>query len=181
MASGAFVDPKALLLVTPLVSSTVTFWFAGDQDFFLGLFTEVAKDNKTSIAGGAGKNKTLSDAILPAYFAPFFYRGLPRVIGPLSVTTWASIGCTYFHRGLLQRTGSLWWYAGAAALATAHLAYTPLVAWRINSILEDEGKEGRTNVDILREWLRVNWARWWTTDVGAWACAIVAVAKMVTV
>lgn len=38
MASGLFIDPMALLRVTPLISSTCTLWFAWDQHVMYSTF-----------------------------------------------------------------------------------------------------------------------------------------------
>lgn len=164
MASGAFFNPKATLLVTPLVSATCSLWYAADQELFFRLFT-------------LPSTRERSDALLPTYFKPFFNIGVWRVIALLGTTTWASVGCIYTAKPLLQSRGSLGWYAGAAALATAHLVYVPFVAPLIEAIVEDRGTAEKTNVDVLGEWLRVNLVRTWTTDLGAWVCAVVAVTK----
>lgn len=168
MASGAFLNPRTVLLLTPLVSSTCCLWFATDEELFLRLLT-------------LPETREHSDALLPAYFRNFVYGGIARVLILLGVTAFASIRSISVARPLLQSRGSLVWYAGAATLAAAHLAYGPAVAWRLQAIVDDERASGRNNVDVLGEWLRVNFVRMWTTDLGAWACAFVAVTKTLSV
>lgn len=101
------------------------------------------------------------------------------------MTVVSSLSAVYLHKSLLQRRGSLLWYAGAAALAVGHLAYAPMVAPLIKFMMDNEGgrpKEWRLadpqdlNVDAQEKWTRVNNTRMLTTDLGAWLCAFAAVA-----
>ena len=190
MASGAFINPQTALLLTPLVSSTATLLFAHDQTLFLSILTQPSLSHRHPSSNS-------SNAHIPAYWAHFFGPGLRRVLGFLAVTTGSVAGCLYSHRPLLRAQGSLSWYVGAAGCALAHLLFTPLVAPRIQRMLDNEGGdvdvkqdvefdveaqkgvvEGKkSNVAILEEWVRLNTIRTWTTDLAAWVCAFVAVSK----
>lgn len=172
MASGAFFDPKAALLLAPLVTSTASLVFARDQHLFLSVFTRP-------------ETQPHGNAFLPPFWRVFFPQGLAQVVGLLGATAGASAAAALAHRGLLERRGALAWYVAAAALAVGHLAFVPLVAGRIKSIMDDEGGAGgakgaRTNVQTQREWLGVNAVRTLTTDLGAWACCLVAVTRVFT-
>jgi hypothetical protein len=176
MASGAFFDPKTALLVAPLISSTCSFWFALDEEYFLRIFTTPAV------------RRAQGDTTLPFYFKHFFDNGVLRVLGLLGITISTSLTTIYRYRGLLESRGSLWWYAGAAALAFGHLAYIPAVAPSVAALRGNAGASDtlssketlqKSNVEWLEEWLRANLIRTWTTDVGAWLCCVVAVGKTV--
>lgn len=172
MASGAFFNPRTLLLVTPLVSSTCSLWFAWDQDFFLGILTRPPVDHDQA------------DAILPAYITGFFGSGPWAVVSLVGATFWSSLAAVWLERPLLRGRGSTALYAGAAALAAGHLVYVPAVAWKLKSLMDDDtaaAEEGTDNVGMLRRWLGVNRTRMLTTDVGAWLCAVVAVSRTLTV
>lgn len=172
MASGAFIDGKTALLLTPLVSSTCTLLFAHDQDVFLRIFTTPAVSN-------------LGNGILPPYIRRFVPLGLKRVFGFLSVTIGASIASSYVAAPLLTAQGSLRWYQASAVLATAHLVFAPLVVPRLKAMMEgvetvtndDVDETKKRNVVVLKEWLVVNGIRSLTTDLGAWVCCFIAVAK----
>ncbi|KJZ70749.1 hypothetical protein HIM_09882 [Hirsutella minnesotensis 3608] len=175
MASGLFSPhqhPKmaTALLLAPLVSSTGSLLFAWDQHLFLSTLI------KPELADGGH-----SEAVLGPYWRALFPAGLSQVVGLLSVTTWTSVGAIAACRGLLQRRGAASWYAAAVALAVGHLLYVPLVARRIEFMSAEEssehGRRGKTRVQVQREWLTVNLVRMLTTDLGAWACCLVAVSK----
>ncbi|KAK0383541.1 hypothetical protein NLU13_9452 [Sarocladium strictum] len=169
MASGAFSNPKTLLYVAPVVSTTCTLLYARDQDFFLSLFSE-----KSVPAEHQGHIQ----AILPSHFARFFHRGIYGVVGFIGATTWLSGGSAY---SLGRGHAAFGWYMGAATLAVGHLAYVPWIAPRVKKIVETTDGEGEgAVVDVLREWLGLNYLRMWTTDLGAWVCCLVAVGKTLT-
>lgn len=164
---------KTALLVAPLVSSTCTLLFGFDQDLFLRLLT---------------LRSTYRDAnsLLPAYWHVFLHRSLPRVLSYITTTAATSLAAIFVARPLLQRRGTVGWYAGAAACAAAHLAWVPWVTGPIKAMVEDEGvaieeEEGLTNVDHQVGWLKVNLARTVTTDLLGWVCAVVAVTKTLAV
>jgi hypothetical protein len=166
MASGAFFDPRTALLVAPLISSSCSFWFALDQGFFLRVFTiPTVKEPH-------------GNSVLPAYFKRFFDTGVSRVLGLLGVTISTSLTAVFRHSELLEHRGSYWWYAGAAALASAHLAFAPAVMPSVKALrdkADGKGASDRDGVNWLQEWLGVNAVRTWTTDAGAWICCLVAV------
>ncbi|KAL2207673.1 hypothetical protein CC79DRAFT_1321728 [Sarocladium strictum] len=164
MASGTFSDPRTMLFVAPVVSTTCTLLFARDQDFFLSLFTEknVPASHQSHI-----------NTILPNHYSRFFRKGIYGVVGFIGATAWLSSGSAY---RLGREHAAFKWYAGAAALAVGHLGFVPWIAPRVQKLAE--GEEGKQeNVEVLREWLGLNYLRMWTTDLGAWACALVAVMK----
>ncbi|KAF1808601.1 hypothetical protein P152DRAFT_424484 [Eremomyces bilateralis CBS 781.70] len=169
MTSFPSVNLRTALLVAPLISTSCSLWFAADQHFFLQIFTRP-------------ECRERSNVLLPDYFRAFFSAGLPRVVGLLGITTWASVGSIWQARPLLESHGSLKWYMATAALAVGHLVFVPAVAPRIQGIAEGGFERGhgggqKSNVDLLREWLRINMVRTLTTDLGAWLCCLMAVSK----
>lgn len=158
MASGAFVDPLAVLRLTPLVSATCTLWFASDQHFFLRLF------NKS-------ETREANKALIPTYFRSMFGIGTAYVVGVLSVTMGTSIANIYTQPTVLGR--ALPWYKAGAWLAFGHLLFVPLIAPSVQNIFEKKGDVS----DILDRWLRINLVRSLTMDLAAWGSIFVAVAK----
>ncbi|KAH8177272.1 hypothetical protein LIA77_02354 [Sarocladium implicatum] len=171
MASGAFVDPKKLLLAGPLVSSTCTLLFARDQDFFLSLLTPPSLPTS---------DRAKVNSLLPSHFSRFFNGGIPFVLTFLTATT--GLGCASAW-SLGRESRAFGWYVCGVGLAVGHLGFTPWVAPRIKAIVEDEGKgsNGKDNVEVLSEWLAVNRVRMWTTDLGAWVCCAMAAITALTV
>ena len=170
MASGAFFDPKALLLVTPLISSTCSLWMAFDQDAYLGFFVKPTVPREKA------------NGILPSYIKTMFVPGTARVVSLIAVTTWTSIANLVLSKPLLRSRGSFVWYAWGAAMAAAHLAWIPAVAWKLKWVMDDEtAEQGTDNVGMMRRWLNVNLTRGLTTDMAAWACSLVAVLKTLTI
>lgn len=175
MASGTF---QTSVLLAPLVSTTASLLFSIDQQTFLSYLVHPTLARHPTAP---------SNALLPAYFKNFFIPGLSRVLTFLTITTTTTVYGLIKYKPLLLAKRSGWWYVGAASLAIGHLGFVPLVAHRLQSIMDDEGgdgdlemqkvKGGKTNVDTLKEWLAVNLVRTWTVDVGAWICAGVAVVK----
>ncbi|KAF5026520.1 hypothetical protein F66182_1380 [Fusarium sp. NRRL 66182] len=170
MASGAFFNPRVLLLVSPLVSSSITLWFARDQDSFLSIFTKPPVDRQKA------------NEILPSYISAFYGSGPWAVLSFIGLTFTSSMASIYLEQPLLQSRGSLAWYGWSAALAFGHLAYVPAVAWKLKALWEDKSEEqGTDNVGMLGRWLTVNKTRLFTTDLGAWLCAVVAVSRTLSV
>ncbi|KAI5917440.1 hypothetical protein F4810DRAFT_45541 [Camillea tinctor] len=162
MASGLFFDPMVALTAAPLVSSTCTLLFAWDQHFFLSLLnTRQVREH--------------SRPMLPSYFKNFFYKGLPMVLGFLTVTTSTSITNLLAQRTRLIARRSGWWYVAGASLALSHLAFAPFIAPKIQAVIE-ASSEDDTN-KILDEWLSINMVRSLTVDLGAWLALTVAVVK----
>ncbi|KAF7539839.1 hypothetical protein G7Z17_g12339 [Cylindrodendrum hubeiense] len=163
MASGAFFNPRTLLLVTPLISSTCTLWFSRDQDFFLSIFTERIDEKK-------------ANDVLPSYITGMTLRGTSAVVGLIAITSFSSLANIWLYRPILQSRGSLRWYAWTAALALGHIAWVPAVAWKLKTLMDGTAEaEGTTNVDTMKRWLLVNFTRMVTTDLSAWLCAVAAI------
>lgn len=170
MASGAFLNPRVLLLTAPLVSSSITLWFARDQSFFLSLLTQPPIKRKTA------------NEILPGYIANFYGSGPWAVLTFIGLTFSTSIANMWRDRALLESRGSLVWYGCSAALALGHLAYVPAVAGKLKALWEDNcAVEGTDGVGMLERWVSVNNTRMFTTDFGAWVCAVVAISKTLSV
>lgn len=166
MASGLFVDPMTLLRLTPLISSTCTLWFAWDQRVMYSTFVhpDLAPVSKT---------------ILPLWWKRVFeIHDIERVLFPLTVTTVTSILNMRRNSALLKVRGSWAWYAAGAALAVSHLAFVPAVMYKIQAMVEDNGK-GEA-VEQQRRWLQVHDLRTLTVDLGAWVACLVAVARTVS-
>lgn len=166
MASGLFVDPTTLLRLTPLISSTCTLWFAWDQRVMYSTFTHPDLRNESS-------------AILPLWWRKVLdLHEIERVLLPVTITTVASIVNIRKHGALLRAKGSWAWYAAGAALAVGHVAYVPGVMYKIQAMIEDNGK-GEA-VEQQRRWLRVHNVRTLTVDLGAWLACLIAVARTVS-
>ncbi|KAG5930524.1 hypothetical protein E4U42_007695 [Claviceps africana] len=166
-------DARKALLLAPLVSSSCSLLYAWDQHLLLGHLTHPELCHR-------------SNALLPAYWRVMFPWGITQVVSLLGATTWASVAAVVWHRSLLQRRGSLVWYAAAAGLAVGHLLFAPLVAPLIKYMMDDEGgrpperkraEPGLLNVEAQLRWLGYNMTRLLTTDLGAWVCCAVAVGK----
>ncbi|KAH7165913.1 hypothetical protein EDB81DRAFT_267265 [Dactylonectria macrodidyma] len=169
MAPGTFFNPRTLLLVTPLVSSTCTLWFSRDQEFFLRIFTSRIDEEQ-------------ANDVLPPYITAMFNRGTSAVVGLIGVTFSSSLANIWLYRPILQSRGSLRWYSLTAALALGHLAWVPAVAWKLKTIMDDASEdEGTTNVATMRRWLKVNLIRMLTTDLSAWLCAVAAITTTLSV
>ncbi|KAG9250922.1 putative integral membrane protein [Emericellopsis atlantica] len=171
---------KTTLFLTPLVSTTSSLLFAHAQDSFLSYLVHPT-------VGAANSN-----AIIPPYWRQFFVPGLTKVLSFLALTVGSSVGCVYCHGVTLKDRGSRAWYLAAAVLAVSHLAFVPLVAPKVQRMVDDECEKSdaeantvpegsKSNVQTLNEWLRWNLVRTWTTDTAAWICAAVAVTKTLSV
>lgn len=166
MASGLFVDPAALLRLTPLISSTCTLWFAWDQHVTYSTFAHPDLEEQ-------------SNAILPLWWQKVFEaHDVERVLLPIAVTAATCLANLRAHGALLRARGSWAWYAAGAVLAVGHVAFVPGVAWKIKAIMEDGGT-GRA-VEEQRRWLRVHAVRSLTVDLGAWVACLVGVLKTVS-
>ncbi|KXH33022.1 hypothetical protein CSIM01_05157 [Colletotrichum simmondsii] len=154
MASGQFFDPLVALRVAPLVSSTCTLLFAWDQHFFLSLFNDTSELRKKSAP------------MLKPYFNTFFSRGVFFVLGFIAVSTSTGIANLYTQPAALRSQGTYWWYAAGAAMSAGHLLYVPAVAPHVKALAE--AKDDDDVNGILDEWLKANWLRMVTVDLGAW-------------
>lgn len=139
----------SILHLIPVVTSTVSLWFAFDQYFFLGIFLH--KD----VEPGAKH-------VLTPYWNTMFGTGLGYVIAPLVSTT---------STELLGDKGSYPWYIASASFAAGHFAFVPAVLPKIRSL----SNGGLT--PALRQWMRVHVTRANTVDLICWAACLVASAK----
>lgn len=150
------------LRLVPALSATATLTLAWDQQWMLSVFTRPELERSSS-------------QYLPAWFDACFRRGLPQVLGFLTVTVATSLANLRVQPALLRQRGAYLWYAGGAALAAGHLLFVPAIAPSVRGIIED--RPGGKSVDEMRRWLRVNRVRSLTTDLGAWAFCVVAVLR----
>ncbi|PSR83581.1 hypothetical protein BD289DRAFT_369833, partial [Coniella lustricola] len=74
--------------------------------------------------------------------------------------------------------GNWLWCATGVALAIIHLAFVPAVTYKIQSIIENNGR-GEA-VERQRRWSAVHAARRVTVDMGAWLACPVAVTRTVS-
>ncbi|KAM5466706.1 hypothetical protein MauCBS54593_005964 [Microsporum audouinii] len=147
--------PRTLMRTVPLITSTCTLWYSFDQDFFLRIF--LAPDHRAH-----------SDKILPSYFRSFFGRGVVRVVGLLGLTLLAGGYNAFVDR---PARASLYWYSTGTLLAASHLLFVPLVAPKVQAIVEDKSQGSSTS--DLEGWLNIHRVRTWTVDLAAWACFVV--------
>lgn len=149
----------SILYLIPVVTSTVSLWFAFDQYFFLGIFL------RKNVEPGAKH-------VLTPYWNTMFSTGLGYVIAPLVGTiasTVAILGTTSTE--LLLERGSYSWYIASALLAAGHFAFVPAVLPKIKSL----SNGGLT--PALRQWMRVHLTRAITVDLFCWVACLVASAK----
>lgn len=149
----------SFLHLVPVVTSTVSLWFAFDQYFFLGIFLH--KD----VEPGAKH-------VLTPYWNTMIGTGLGYVIAPL-LCTMASTAAILNNTPteLLQARGSYAWYIASAAFTAGHFAFVPAVLPKIRGL----SNGGLT--PVLRQWMRVHVSRGVTVDFLCWATAVVAAAK----
>lgn len=149
----------SILHLVPVVSSTVSLWFAFDQYICLSIFLH--KD----VEPGAKH-------VLTPYWNIMIGTGLSYVIAPL-VGTMASIAwiLNTTSTELLQAKDSYSWYIASATLATGHFIFTPAVLPKIKSL----SNGGLT--PMLRQWMCVHITRTVTVDLFCWVTALVASAK----
>lgn len=158
---------RTITRLIPLLSSTCSLWFSHDQWFFLSI---LAKCTPSAYV----------NHILPPYFGEFLERGLFRVGGWLLASIFSTAVILVMSSeddGNLQRCGSYRWYLAGAGFAASHLAFAPFIIPHIRSIIRDSKDK---NAHHLHKWLRIHVARSLTSDVAAWICFLVAVAKTFT-
>ncbi|KAK4443101.1 hypothetical protein QBC34DRAFT_213533 [Podospora aff. communis PSN243] len=161
MASGIFSNPNytTALRLAPLITSSATVTFVGNQQWIFELFTRpelVAQGSKT---------------FLPPWFSKAFCIGMPKVVG---LVTFTAIGAVLNLHS--SPRGAQRWYAAGAVLSAAHLLFVPALVGRAKGVVEDTEEEGRC-LGEMKGWLRVNAVRASTVDVGAWICCLVAAVK----
>lgn len=149
----------SILHLIPVVTSTVSLWFAFDQYFFLGIFLH--KD----VEPGAKH-------VLTPYWNTMFRTGLRYVIAPLVGTIASTVAIlSTTSTELLRDRGSYSWYIASALLAAGHFAFVPAVLPKIRSL----SNGGLT--PALRQWMRVHVTRSITVDLFCWVACLVASAK----
>ncbi|PHH60911.1 hypothetical protein CDD81_1022 [Ophiocordyceps australis] len=162
MASGAFFDVKTALLMAPLLSSTASLVYAWDQHLLTRPLTRP-------------EAQPYGNMVLPAYWRVMLPRGVAQVLCLLGLTAGTAAAALVGNGQLVAARHAAGWYMGAAALAVGHLGFVPLVAPCIRKMAQEETHD---NVELQRQWLRINLVRTLTTDFGAWACAFVAVCRV---
>lgn len=149
----------SILHLIPVVTSTVSLWFAFDQYFFLGLFLH------KGVEPGAKH-------VLTPYWNTMIDTGLGYVVAPLIGTIASTIAIlSTTSAELLRAKGSYPWYIAGAVLAAGHFAFVPAVLPKIRSL----SSGGLT--PALRQWMRVHVTRSVTVDLFCWVACLVATAK----
>ncbi|KAF5671216.1 integral membrane protein [Fusarium heterosporum] len=149
----------SILHLVPVVTSTVSLWFAFDQFFFLGIFLNEKVESHAK------------ETITP-YWNTMINTGLPIVIAPLLGTiasTAAILGTT--SEEYLRNKGSFSWYIASTALAASHFAFVPIILPKI------KGLQTGGLTPTLRQWMRIHITRSVTVDLFCWITCIVASAK----
>jgi hypothetical protein len=153
----------SLLYLVPVVTSTVSLWFAFDQYFFLGIFLH--KD----VEPGAKH-------VLTPYWNTMITTGLQYVIGPLLGTAGATAAILYTTPSEVLREKNCYsWYIASMAFAAGHFTFAPAILPKIRGLQEG----GLT--PTLRQWMRVHVARAITVDFLCWVTSLVACAKVLSV
>ncbi|KAI1167694.1 hypothetical protein F5B18DRAFT_398705 [Nemania serpens] len=158
----AVTQLPVLLHLVPVISSTSSLWYAWDQYEQMTVFRQP-------------EMRSISNRILPRYFAAFFRRGAPRVLGLLVTTAVSSGAILRYSLPTDPRAQSAFpWHVAGLLLATAHLAWAPAILPSVRAI-ENDAKD--KNVAQLDLWLRLHAWRSLTVDMGAWICCIIAAIK----
>ncbi|KAL2756320.1 hypothetical protein ACRALDRAFT_1063703 [Sodiomyces alcalophilus JCM 7366] len=149
----------SILHLVPVVTSTVSLWFAFDQFFFLGIFLNKKVEPNAK------------DVITP-YWNTMINTGLPIVIAPLLGTIASTIAIvTTTSEEHLRQKGSFSWYIASIALAAAHFAFVPIILPKI------KGLQNGGLTPVLRRWMGIHVTRSVTVDLFCWITCIVASAK----
>ncbi|KAL1956756.1 hypothetical protein VTO42DRAFT_6809 [Malbranchea cinnamomea] len=177
MASGLIFDPLKLLRLTPLLTSTTSLTYAGNEHLYLSNFL-------------APQHKEKSDAILPSYFRRLFNVGVWIVIGVNAVTIGsalvnvATLSPSPSSGGMLSRIfpgkmpSARWFYGAGALFQVLHFAYVPLVAYPVRDIVEGRSNESTRE---MKKWLDVHRIRVLTTDLPGWLSFLAAVLATISV
>lgn len=149
----------SILHLVPVVTSTVSLWFAFDQYFFLGIFLH--KDVETG-----------AKHVLTPYWNTMIGTGLGYVVAPLVSTIASTVAIlSTTSAGLLRDKGSYSWYVASAFFAAGHFAFVSAILPKIRS----QSNGGLT--PALRQWMRVHITRAVTVDLLCWVACLVASAK----
>ncbi|EAW15333.1 putative integral membrane protein [Aspergillus clavatus NRRL 1] len=161
MASGLIFDPLRLLAVAPLATSTGSLVHA-----LVELFS-----NSAFVQPSVRKS---SDAVLPKWYAYVFNRQIVSVLA-LNLTT-ISTGLSNIllsrSKRILPVSRTTFYWAGVAGAVT-HLVFAPLVAPRIQRMVENTNENGAT-VE-MDEWLGYHRIRMLVADLPAWLAFAAAV------
>lgn len=149
----------SILHLVPVITSTVSLWFAFDQYFFLGIFLH--KEVEPS-----------AKHVLTPYWNTMIGTGLGYIIAPL-IGTMASAATILSTTSaeLLKAKGSYLWYIASIVFAAGHFAFVPVVLPKIKA-LSDGGL-----TPALRRWMRVHVTRSVTVDLFCWVACLVATAR----
>lgn len=152
----------SILHLVPIITSTVSLWFAFDQYFFLGIF--LRKDVEPS-----------AKHVLTPYWNTMIGTGLGYVIAPLvgTMTSTATILHTTSTE-LLQEKGSYYWYITSIALAAGHFAFVPVVLPKIKA-LSDGGL-----TPALRKWMHIHVTRSVTVYFVCWVACVIASTRILS-
>lgn len=149
----------SILHLVPVITSTVSLWFAFDQYFFLGIFLH--KDVEPS-----------AKHVLTPYWSTMIGTGLGYIVAPLIGTMASTVTIlNSTSTELLQAKSSYEWYIASIILAAGHFAFVPVVLPKIRA-LSDGGL-----TPALRLWMRIHVTRSVTVDLFCWVACLVACAK----
>ena len=159
MSSSNQNNTQTLLRLLPLLTSTASLTFAGNQHWIFRLFSRPDLQPQ-------------SGAALPSWFAASFRIGMPKVVGLLTASM---VGAAWNAATTSQTGAARRWYVAGGVLAGAHLLFVPAVAPRVRGIVE--ATTGAESIRELKGWLRVNAVRTLSVDLGAWLCFVVGAVK----
>ncbi|KAK7742651.1 hypothetical protein SLS63_000216 [Diaporthe eres] len=112
----------SILHLVPVVTSTVSLWFAFDQYFFLGIFLH--KDVETG-----------AKHVLTPYWNTMIGTGLGYVVAPLVSTIASTVAIlSTTSAGLLRDKGSYSWYVASAFFAAGHFAFVSAILPKIRNL-----------------------------------------------
>ncbi|ROT36439.1 hypothetical protein SODALDRAFT_335540 [Sodiomyces alkalinus F11] len=146
----------SILHLVPVITSTVSLWFAFDQFFFLGIFL-----NK--------KVEPYTKEVITPYWNTMINTGLPAIILPLLGTIASTTAIlTTTSEEVLRAKGSFGWYIASTALAAAHFGFVPIIMSQI------KGLQNGGLTPVLRRWMVIHVTRSVTVDLFCWITCIVA-------
>lgn len=152
----------AFLYLAPLVTSTVSLWFAFDQFFFLGVFLHE-------------KVKPHAKNVLTPYWNTMIDTGLLVIAPLLGTMVFTATIITRTSEEVLRNKGSYSWYIASILLAAGHFSFVPIALPKIRRLQSG----GLT--PTLRQWMRVHVARTLSVDLFCWITCLVACAKTLSV
>jgi len=147
------------LRLCPIISSTTSLVWAYDEYTFLGAWM-----NPTY--------RAQADALLPPWFITWAPKGTRVLFTSFPISLIAGIANAYTHRASLEATGALKFYWLGVFFALAHFFYGGMAVRLLKAIRNGE-PEGKTTKS-MGDWLRMHWARTFTTDLPAVICFTIA-------